>query len=470
MKTISICDRTVKQLSKTRDYSLTFREKIEVAKLLDKLGVDVIELDEIRSSKVDTLLIKSIVTAVENSCIAVPVSLGCEADEVVNALKETKKFRLQVEAPMSSVQMEYICGKKPAKVKEAVLATIKSCLKFTDEVEFVALDATRGDMEFMADILKSVIELGVKYVTLSDDSGTMLPYEFGKFIKKIKAEIPEIKNISYGVNCADELKMADACAVAGFALGISEIKCASFPVNVAALPNVARIIKEKGKEFSVTTNVNTSKMNHVVAVIERLCAANEADKSALDATETEIDLDGNINSNEDKEAILKVALKLGYDLSDDDAEKVYKDFKTIAAKKEVVSLREFDAIIAANAMQVPPVYKIEQYIANTSLDSSSMVHVKLDVNGEIKEGISLGDGPIDAALHAIEQITGRHFELDGFGIRAVTEGKEATGEAVVKLRNNGKLYPGRGLSTDIIGASIKAYINALNKIVYEEEA
>ena len=120
-------------------------------------------------------------------------------------------------------------------------------------------------------------------------------------------------------------------------------------------------------------------------------------------------------------------------------------------------------------MQVPPTYRLDAYVITTGNTISATAHMKLTKNGAPMEGVSLGDGPIDAAFLAVEQITGCHYELDDFQIQAVTEGREAMGESVVKLRSNGKLYSGRGISTDIVGAAIHAYIRALNKIVYEEE-
>ncbi len=469
MKTISICDRTVKQLSTTQEYSLTFREKIEVAKLLDKLGVDVIELNAITQAKVDSLLIKSIVTAVKNSCIAVPVVPGKSAVETVSALKETKNYRLQVEAPMSSVQMEYIYHAKPAKLKEMIITTVESCLEYTDNVEFVALDATRADEDFMYDILQEVLRMGIKRITICDDAGNILPKEFSAFLEKVTDKVPDLKESGFGVACADNLNMADACSIEAINIGANEVKAAAFAINVANLNNVAKVIKTKENELDATTCVATNRMKQVVATIKRMCVRDESEKNVLEVVGNEEVLKGMLSGHDSKEAILQVAVKLGYDLSEEDANKVYEDFLVIADKKEQVSVKELDAIIATSAMQVPQTYKLESYIANSGLSITSMVHLKLNVNGEIKEGISLGDGPVDAALLAIEQITGRHFPLDDFRISSITEGKEATGEALLKLENNGKLYPGRGLSTDIVAASIKAYVNALNKIVYEEE-
>ena len=167
--------------------------------------------------------------------------------------------------------------------------------------------------------------------------------------------------------------------------------------------------------------------------------------------------------------MIKVAERLGYDLSEEDGAKVYDAFRLIAAKKDKVGAKELDAIIASAAMQVPPTYKLESYVITSGNTISATAHLKLTKQDKVMEGVSIGDGPIDAAFVAVEQITGQHYELDDFQIQSVTEGREAMGQTVVKLRSGGKVYSGRGISTDIVGASIRAYINALNKIVYEEE-
>jgi 2-isopropylmalate synthase len=150
-------------------------------------------------------------------------------------------------------------------------------------------------------------------------------------------------------------------------------------------------------------------------------------------------------------------------------EKVWQCFSEIAEKKDLISLRELDAIVATEAMQVPPVYHDIQYVINTGNTINAMAHMKLMYHDKPIEGIAIGDGSIAAAFNSIEKATGRHFELEDFQIQAITEGREAVGETIVKLRHEGKLYSGRGISTDIVGAGILAYMNALNKIVYEEE-
>ena len=161
--------------------------------------------------------------------------------------------------------------------------------------------------------------------------------------------------------------------------------------------------------------------------------------------------------------------KLGYDLTPEDNGRVFEEFRRVTAKKQAIGVRELEAIIASSAMQVPSTYHLVNYVVNSGNIINATANVTLEKQGEQLSGVSIGDGPIDAAFHAIEQIIGHHYELDDFQIQAVTKGREAVGSSIIRLRASGKLYSGNGVSTDIIGACIRAYINALNKIVYEEK-
>lgn len=469
MNTVRICDSTIRKLSNGKDNTLSFKEKLEVAKLLDKLCVDVIELDEIRNGKVDTLLIKSVVTAVKNSLIAVPVPLGADPAPTAAALSEAKSFRLQVVAPGSSVRMEYIYHKKAAAITEMVRNTVAACRALTDDVELIIDDATRADGDVLLQITKAALESRASTITFCDDAGTMLPEEFAAFLEKRLEDEPGLRDITWGVSCSDELSMADACAIAALCHGAGEVKASAYPVNTASLENVCRVIAGKGESFGVRTNVATSSMKRTVGQINRFCVPSQENSSFFGFTPGVENSEDRLTAHDSKEAVIGVVEKLGYTLSDEDADSVYEAFMKIANKKESVSTKEIDAIVATAAMQVPEKYKLVDYITNTGNLITSMAHVKLDVKDEVLEGVSLGDGPIDAAFLAIEQITGRHFDLDDFQIKAITEGKEAAAETIVKLLANGKVYSGRGLSTDIIGASVRAYLNAVNKVVYEEE-
>lgn len=469
MNTVRVCDSTVRKLSINRDYSLSFKEKLEVAKLLNKLCVDVIELEEIKNQKVDTLLAKSVVTAALDSVIAMPVSLSADPEVTAKALSDAKKFRLQIVAPGSSVRMEYVYHKKPAVILEAIIKHIEECKKYTDDVELLIDDATRGDYAFIKELILKAVEKGASTVTFCDDAGTMLPEEFGAFLDERLNDNPELKNISWGVSCSNELAMADACAIAAICHGATEIKASAYPVNTASLANVCKVISGKGDVLKVRTNVETTSMKRILSQVNRFCGITEKSNDDFRPEISAEISEDKMRADDSKETVISIAEKLGYILSPEDADKVYEAFLRLASKKEYVSAREFAAIIATSAMQVPAKYELADYVVNTGNSFTPMVSVKLKSNGTEKEGISLGAGPVDAAFHAIEEITGTHYEVDDFQLHSASEGKDAAGETLVKLRAGGKIYSGHGVSTDIIGASIRAYINALNKIMYEEE-
>lgn len=468
MNRIRISDVTMKQTGK--DISLSFKEKIELAKLLDKLDVSVIELEGIRSPKIDSLRIKSIASAVQSGIVAVPVQLDqSSVEQTWNALRTAKHPRLQVCASVSSVQMEYLYHKKTDAMLSAVSETIAACKALCTDVEFVADDATRSDPAFLAQILTAAIEKGATTITVCDTAGTMMPEEFTGFLKNLYEAVPALKNVCLGVSCSDELSMADACVIAAACAGAGEIKTAAYPVNTASLADVSRIIKTRGDSFGADCSVRVTQLNRTINQITWMCQTGRSKNSPFDNGVQEEDAGIYLTAHDDLSGVIKAVERMGYDLSEEDGVRVYEAFQNIARKKEKVTAKELDAIVASAAMQVPSTYRLDTYVITAGNTISATAHLKLRKADVPMEGVCIGDGPIDAAFLAIESITGCHYELDDFQIQAVTEGREAMGQAVVKLRSGGKLYSGKGISTDIVGASIYAYISALNKIVYEEE-
>ena len=468
MKQIRISDVTMKQHGP--EISLSFREKIELSKLLDKLGVDLIELEPLSQPKIDGLRIKSVAAAVKNSIVAVPVALNTESVLLTwNALKVAKKARLQVCAPVSPVQMEYLHHKKPDAMIAAVKQTIADCLNCCPDVEFVADDATRSDPAFLYEIVAAAIEAGAKTVTVCDTAGAMLPNEFTAFLRELYAAVPQLKEVCLGVSCADDLSMADSCAFAAIRYGAGEIKAAAYRLNMVSLPNVAKVLSAKGDVYEAFCRVQTTQMKRITNQIAWMCQTGRKKSSPFDNGVQNDDGSICLTAHDDLAAVMSMALRLGYELSEEDGARVFEAVQAAAKKKERITARELDAIVASAAMQVPPTYVLDSYVVTSGNTISATAHLRLHRQDKVLEGVCVGDGPIDAAFLAVEQITGQHYELDDFQIQAVTEGREAMGQTVVKLRAAGKVYSGRGISTDIVGASIHAYINALNKIVYEED-
>ena len=462
---IKISDMTMKQAAE--GFSLSFREKIELAKLLDKLGTNVIEVEGLHGSRTDALRIKSIAIAVSDSIVCAPVEMNEESiSQTWDALQQAKHPRLQVCAPVSAVQMEYLFHKKPDAMLKAISETVAACAKLAD-TEFVAQDATRSEPAFLHQAIETAIAAGAKTVTVLDSAGTMLPEEYSAFIADLYAGVPTLKTVTLGVGCANTLSMSDSCVIAAVKAGAGEVKTAAYAFDCASLTNVARILAAKGGDFGAQTGVDVARLSRIVEQIQRLCKAERNKVSAFAGANED---DGiYLTAHDDCDAVCAAVEKLGYDLSQEDRVKVYDAFMQFAGKRDKVSIRELDAIVASAAMQVPSTYKLDNYVITSGSAISATAHMKLTKDGVPMEGVYLGDGPIDAAFLAIEQITGRHYELDDFQIQSVTEGREAMGQTIVRLRSSGKLYSGRGTSTDIVGASIKAYISALNKIVYEEE-
>lgn len=467
MRSISVSDVTMKVTEQSGKFSLSFKEKIELAKLLDRLGADVVEIGAIKNKKIDSLLVKSVAGAVKNSAVALSVGQSSESvDEAWAALKEARRPRLQVCAPMSPAQMEYFWHKKPAKMLDAVRELIEKCRTLCAEVEFVAGDAARSERDFLYQAVQTAIDAGAGIVTLCDEAGLMFPDEFAAFIEDVRAHVPALENVRLGVMISDELSMAGACAAAAVRAGADEVKTASCG-DVTDLYEFGAILRGRGEALGVECRLRQSEMRRITRQIEWMCSTERSKNSPFDSGVRE-SAELELTAHDDRDAVMKAVEKLGYELSEEDGAKVYEAFERIAASKETVSARELDSIVASAAMQVPPTYRLESYVINCGNVITASAHIRLSKGEEHPEGVCLGDGPIDAAFLALEQIIGHHYELDDFQIQAVTEGREALGETIVRLRSNGKLYAGRGLSTDIVGASIRAYINALNKIVYEE--
>ena len=387
---------------------------------------------------------------------------------VWNALKEARRPRLQVVASVSPVQMEYIFHKKPDAMLEAIRETIAACRRCTDNVEFIADDATRSDEKFLFSAVETALAAGAATVTVCDTAGTMLPDEFANFVNSLYQNVPQLKDAVLGVACSNALAMADACAIAAIRCGARELKAAAYQMDNVSLADISRLLAAKGDACGVYCSVRTTEMKRIINQITWMCETGRSKNSPFDNGVQELEDGFVLTRNDDMPAVLKAVEKLGYDLSEEDGANVWAAFQNIAARKEQISSKELETIVATAAMQVPATYVLESYVITSSNVISTVAHIKMRKNDQVLEGLTTGDGSIDAAFMALEQIVGCHYELDDFQIQSVTEGREAMGETLVKLRSNGKLYSGRGISTDIVGASIHAYINALNKIVYEE--
>ncbi len=461
MKKIRISDITLKKISEDRAVSLLFREKSAIANCADKIGAEVIELPAVKSPREDKIIYKTIAQNVQNAVLAIPV--GFSNDDIAVAwecIKDAAKPRLQVELPVSTIQMEYTYHVKQAKMLEKITQLIKESKTLCDDVEFSALDATRADEDFLIAAVKEAEVNGATVVTICDDAGASTPDDIAELVAKVKDAV----SIPVYVQVSDRINMAVASAFSSIKSGADGLKCAMAGKNVLLTGELSDALNSCGAQMGAEISLNNTKIHasidDMVSSINHDAYDNE--KSVSEGKKILIDSDSTVAQ------VAQAAAVLGYELSDSDVGNVHKVLKKICDKKGAVGYKEFEAVIASSAMQAPSTYHFETYTTTSSNMSSAMSQVTLKCNDEIICGVSNGDGPIDSVFRAIEQCIGHHYELDDFQVQSVTEGKEALGSALVRLRNNGKLYSGNGTSTDIVAASIRAYINALNKIVFEE--
>lgn len=458
MKKIQIADATLCR----NDRSFSFKEKIEIAKQLDKLNVNRIELPEIKNEKTDILLIRTISSFVKSSIICVEAGSTIESiDKAFDALKNAENKSIRISLPVSSVLMEYNLHKKNAKMLEWIEKTVSYAKEKCDDIEFSMADVTRAEKEFVKQAVEAAVKAGATSVCFCDSAGEMLPDEFALFIENISKDI----SIPVGVYCSNKNGLACANALLAVKKNASIVKT-SVGGDTVETKIFASLFKNSGETFGISSDIVYTKLNRRIENIERIINANFNEKSSLSIAEND-KISIRLDKNDSIEDVIVASKMLGYDLTDEDGIKVFEAFKSVAEKKNV-GAKELDVIIANVSLQAPETYKLVSYIVNNGNLISTSAQITLEKNSETLQGICIGDGPVDAAFHAIEQITGCHYELDDFQIQSVTEGKEAIGSALVKLRFEGKLYSGNGISTDIVGASVKAYLNALNKIVFEE--
>ena len=461
MKKINVTDITLKKLSQNREVSLLFREKTAVAACADSLGADAVELAAVKNLREDTIIYKTIAQNVKKSVVAIPVGFSVqEADVAWECIKDAIHPRLQVELPVSTVQMEYTYHIKADKMLEKITELVSHAKTLCNDVEFSATDATRADEDFLLLAVKAAQESGAGMINICDDAGTALPEEIALLVKKIKEQV----SLPVYVQVSDAIGMAVSAAVSAISAGADGLKCVMTGTGALSMGALSNTVNARGDALSAKLSLENTKIH---ATIDKLLAkinheTYEATANISDDQKILLDSDSTLAD------VSHAAAMLGYELSDEDNGNVYKALKQVCEKKGSVGSKELEALIASAAMQAPSTYHLESYSTTCGNLASSMSQVTLKCGEETLRGVSTGDGPIDSVFRAIEQSIGHHYELDDFQIQAVTDGKEALGSAVVKLRNNGKLYSGNGISTDIVAASIRAYINALNKIVFEE--
>lgn len=467
MRKIDLTDISVRRIDEYLQEKVSFRLKVKLARYLDSLGISVIETPGLSEDYSCYYLVKAIATAVTGAALSVPVDfLDSSLDRrTKDAVKDAPGARLSLHCPLSTVQMEYLCHKKPEALLKLIPERVRQCRELGMEVEFVAEDFTRADRTFLRQAISAAAESGADIISISDSAGDLLPDEFGKAVAEIRAILPE--NTRLGVECCDKLFLADACALEAVRNGADAIKTAACTGFTASLGRFPHILGVKSETCGAWCGIEMPRLDSTLTEIDALCkSARESSPTSLGDAGGRPDI--RLSIHDDISAVMKAAGQLGYELDEEDSRKVYDAFVQLAGANEYVTAKDLDSTIAAVAFQVPATWKLESFLINSGNIITATCHIRLLKDGNVQESVCLGDGPVDAAFLAIEKVIGKHYELDDFQIRALTEGREAMGETVVRLRSCGKIYSGRGVSTDIVGSSIMAYIHAVNKIIYTE--
>ncbi|MDR1795867.1 MAG: 2-isopropylmalate synthase [Clostridiales Family XIII bacterium] len=500
---VIIFDTTLRDGEQSPGMSMNLKEKIEMAKQLERLGVDVLEAGFAISSPGDFQSVKTVAGTVKDCTVASLARADKkDIDAAWEAVKGAADPRIHLFIATSSLHMQYKLKMKPDEVLEQAAAMTKYAKKYTPNVQFSAEDSTRSDMDFLAKVVAAVIEAGATTVNLPDTVGYTTPDEHYQFFREIHKRVPALKTVVASAHCHNDLGLAVANSLAAVRGGARQAECTVNGIGEragnAALEEIAMSLHVRKNYYSVECGVRTTEIVRSSNLLSRITGVKVQPNKAIVgenafAHEAGIHQHGMMENAETYEIMTpaSVGLKesnlvlgkhsgkhafgervrlLGYTLTEQEMSEAFKRFKEVADRKKQVYDKDIEAIVAKEQVQVPRTYALDSFVINSGNAITATGVVKLVRDGRLIEKVARGDGPIDAAFKAIGKIIGRPLVLDDYQLDSLSEGKDALGDARVVIKNEaGRLYSGRGLSTDVIEASIKAYINAVNKMYYEEK-
>jgi 2-isopropylmalate synthase len=499
---IKIFDTTLRDGEQSPGCSMNLREKIEMAKQLEKMRVDIIEAGFAASSPGDFASVKMIADTIKESVVAsLARTIEGDIDQAWEAIKGAASPRIHTFIATSPIHMEYKLNMSPSAVKERAIAMVKYAKKYCSDIEFSAEDATRSEPAFLSDLFEAVIKAGATTINIPDTVGYTTPEEYYEFIEKIKKNAPNMDRIDISVHCHDDLGLGVANSLAGVRAGASQIECTINGIGEragnSAMEEVVMALHTRRDILNCDTRIITQEIMRSSNLLTRITGVKVQPNKAIVgenafAHESGIHQHGMMKNKETYEIMTPESIglstntmvlgkhsgkhafrsklkELGYDVTESEMEAAFAKFKVVADKKKQVYDRDIEAIIAKEAVQVPKAYTMDRFVITSGNTITSTATVMLVKDEKKIEKVARGDGPIDAAFKAIEKIVGRDLTLEDYKLDSVTEGQDALGDALVKIKGtDGKVYAGRGLSTDVIEASIYAYVNAVNKMIYAE--
>ncbi len=496
MRRIQILDTTLRDGEQAPGCSMNLPEKIEVARQLELLGVDVIEAGFAISSPGDFQSVKTVADLVKNAAVSsLSRAVEKDIDASYQALRGAVAPRIHLFIATSPVHMRYKLRMTPEQVLERTAAMVRYAKQYVADVEFSAEDATRSDPAFLAQVVRCAVFAGATVVNIPDTVGYATPQEMRALIEYLRTNVPDMDRAALSLHCHNDLGMAVANTLAGVEGGAAQVECTVNGIGEragnAALEEIVMAMRTRAQLLQCETGIDTQQIYRTSRLIYNMIGQSVplnkpvvgtnafAHESGIhqhgvmaERTTYEIftpESIGKLTNNmvlgkhSGRHAFVSRLAELGYKLTDEQIGEAFEKFKDICDKKKEIADSDLEAIVA-NREYVENLYKLETFDVHSGKNSSAVCVLRLRKNGDVLEDVALGDGPVDAAFAAIDRITGLPpSTLEFYTIQSTSDGKDALGEVIVKLRFGDQLITGRGLSTDIIESSILAYLNAANK-------
>lgn len=498
---VYLFDTTLRDGEQSPGVSLNVEEKLEIAQQLARLGVDVIEAGFPIASPGDFQAVKNIAKKVKGPIIAgLCRATRKDIDRGWEALQYAESPRIHTFLATSDIHLKHKLQITREAALEQAIDAVKHAKKYCADVEFSAEDASRSDMDFLAKVVEEVIAAGANVVNLPDTVGYAVPEDFGSFIRTIMERVPNIDRAIISVHCHDDLGMAVANSLSGVVNGARQIECAVNGIGEragnASLEEIIMALYTRKPFYNKNININYQEIYRTSRLVSSLTGMLIQSNKAIVgnnafAHEAGIHQDGMLKERSTYEimspelvgvnrsnlvlgkhsgrhAFKERLQEIGYILSEDELEKAFLGFKEIADKKKEINDDDLEALVKDRAKAVPERFSLQYMHISCGTSVIPTATVKLAIEDKFFEAAATGVGPVEAACRAIDRITDIYGKMIEYKLHAVSAGKDALGEVDSKIQIEEKVYNGRGLSTDIIEASVKSYINAINKYYYEK--
>lgn len=496
MERLYIFDTTLRDGEQVPGAKLNTKQKVKIAKQLEKLNVDVIEAGFPCSSPGDLEAVKAIARDIKNPVICgLARAVKEDIDICWEAVKEAAHPRIHVFLGSSDIHVE----KKLRKDKDSALRMASEAVRYAKslcgEVEYSTEDASRSDFNYLCDVVRAVVKEGATIINIPDTVGYAIPDEFGALIRKLKENVQELDNVTLSVHCHNDLGLAVANSLAAVKEGATQVECTINGIGEragnASLEEIVMALRTRTPLFAVHTGINTKEIYKTSRLVSRIMNIPVQPNKAIVgsnafAHSSGIHQDGILKDRRTYEIIRpedvgikqhaivltarsgRAALKhrlgeLGYELEKDVFQRVYKRFLNVADRKKEILSDDLVSIVEVELTKVAETYSFVNLQILSGNDITPMASIALKKGDDIITDASIGNGPVNAAFNSIERILGKTGQLLDFDLKAVTHGKDALGEAMVRVKIEDQVYSGTGTSPDIIEASARAYVNAFNR-------